>query len=90
MPKRIIRSSQVFEKNLVKFLKKNPELSDKISTVFSQLQNDPHHTSLKTHKLHGELSYYLACHITYSYRLIFSFDDECIYPHGIGTHDEVY
>lgn len=87
---RTIHSSPAFERSLVKFFKRNPELFKKIEKVFALLEKDVHDPALDTHKLHGKLSQFYACKLSYDYRLVFIFDDKYIYPHSIGSHNEVY
>ena len=82
--------SRQFEKKLILFLRKRPELETKFSSVLKVLEKDLNHPLLKTHKLHGTLSKFFACSITYEYRLVFSFNDKFIFPHTIGSHDDVY
>jgi len=53
--------------------------------------SEPFHSSLKTHRLSGNLKGYFAFSITYEYRLIFKFMAENkVLLLDIGTHDEVY
>ena len=87
---RKIFSSPQFEKKLIRFLQKNPEYDKKIKIVFRLLEKDIYHPTLKTHRLHGKLSFWFSCSITYQYRLAFSFDSKFIYPHTVGNHDDVY
>lgn len=87
---RKIFSSPQFEKKLVRFLQKNPEYEKKIKIVFKLLEKDIRHPTLKTHRLHGKLSFLFSCSIAYQYRLAFSSDSKFIYPHAIGSHDDVY
>jgi addiction module RelE/StbE family toxin len=87
--RKIVVSKQ-FQKKLILFLRRQPELENKISGVLKLLEKDLNHPLLKTHKLHGVLSKFFACSITYEYRLVFSFDDKFIFPHTIGSHDDVY
>lgn len=87
---RQIVTSPQFENKLVKFLKKNPNLNNKITSVFRALAVDIKHPILKSHKLHGALSNFFACTLTYEYRLIFYFDQNFVYLHAIGSHNDVY
>ncbi len=87
--RRIVSSPQ-FDKKLIKFLKKNPDLDGKINSVFRTLEKDVRHPALKTHKLHGILNKFYACTITFQHRLVFDYDQDCVYPHTIGSHDDVY
>lgn len=88
--RRKLHISPRFRKKLKKFLEKHPDLERRAEYILQILQNDPFTLSLNTHRLHGTLAEFHACEITYQYRLTFSFDEEYIYPHSIGTHDEVY
>jgi mRNA-degrading endonuclease YafQ of YafQ-DinJ toxin-antitoxin module len=62
--RKIVVSNQ-FEKKLLKFLSKNPDLKIKVASVFSLLEKDVNHLSLKTHKLRGGLSLLYSCSILY-------------------------
>lgn len=48
--------SSAFKRAYKKVIKKNPKLKDKIANVLKQLEVDPFHPSLKTHKLSGSLA----------------------------------
>lgn len=87
---RKIVSPPQFEKKLIKFLKKNPDLEIKISKIFSLLQKDVNHPLLKTHKLRGKYSLYFSSSITYEHRLIFVYDSDFVYLLTLGSHDDVY
>jgi addiction module RelE/StbE family toxin len=60
--------------------------------VMDLLVQDPHHGSLKTHKLSGKLSGLWAFSLDYDYRVVFMFvrNSTDIILIDIGTHDEVY
>lgn len=75
-----------------KFFKKRPHLVDKYAEVLAKLKTDPYDTSLKTHKLKGELGEFYSCSLTYDYRIIcvFLMQDETIVLIDIGSHDAVY
>lgn len=52
--------------------------------------SDPHHPSLKTHKLKGQLKNYWAFSLNYHFRIIFRFiSDTTVEFINIGTH-EIY
>ena len=75
-----------------KFFKKHRDLIEKYAKILKQLEVDPFDSTLKTHKLKGELDAYHACSLTYQYRIIITIkiiDDEIILM-DIGSHDEVY
>lgn len=79
-------------KREVKFFKKHPDLLDKYGVVLKKLENDPFESSLKLHKLQGNLEKFHAVRLTYEYRivLILMIVDEKIVLVDIGTHDDVY
>lgn len=79
-------------KREVKFFKKHPDLLDKYGVVLKKLENDPFESSLKLHKLQGNLEKFHAVRLTYEYRiiLILMIVDEKIILVDIGTHDDVY
>lgn len=75
-----------------KFFKRHKDLLKKYATVLKKLQKDPFDSSLKTHKLKGDLSDFYACSLTYEYRIILLIkivDDKVILV-NIGSHDDVY
>ena len=82
--------SQSFEKRLDKFIKRNKALESKMWTIFNTLEKDLFYSTLHTHKLSGKLADYHACTISYDYRLVFKFDNNYIYPHAIGNHNQIY
>jgi addiction module RelE/StbE family toxin len=75
-----------------KFFRKQKNLIDKYAKILKQLEENPFHNSLKTHKLKGKLNKYYACSLTYSYRIILTIEiiEDKIVLIDIGTHDEVY
>ena len=51
-------------------------------------RENPFHSRLNTHKLHGRWSDFWSFSVGYRYRIIFEFgDDEIAYFHDIGNHD---
>jgi mRNA-degrading endonuclease YafQ of YafQ-DinJ toxin-antitoxin module len=87
---RQIKTTAFFEKKAKLFLKRHPDLETRFNKALIFLQKDPFHSTLYTHKLSGKLSRLYACSINYEYRLIFLINENTIYLHGIGSHDEVY
>jgi addiction module RelE/StbE family toxin len=74
------------------FLKKHSDLLVKYKKVLKKLTVNPFDSSLRTHKLKGDLNKFHACSINYEYRIVFVIliqDDE-ITLLDIGTHDDVY
>ena len=64
----------------------------KYSKVITILEQNPHHPSLRLHKLQGELKEYYSISLDMEYRIILDFIiiDSKIYLLDIGNHDEVY
>lgn len=51
-------------------------------------RSNPFDRRLKTHKLHGELSNFLAFSVNYQYRIVFDFTDtNTVRFYNIGKHD---
>ncbi len=50
-------------------------------------KENPFHSSLKTHKLHGKMKEFWGFSVSYDYRIIFEFmDDSSVRFNDIGTH----
>lgn len=88
--------SSAFKRAYKKVIKKNPKLKDKIANVLKQLEVDPFHPSLKTHKLSGSLADFWSCSVAYDCQIIFELSENAqvlevfILLIDIGSHDEVY
>ena len=81
-----------FKRAFKRFVRKNPQLQEKIFSTLSILEKDPFASSLKSHKLSGQLEGLYACFVAYNCRIIFALreEDKAIVLIDIGTHDEVY
>jgi mRNA-degrading endonuclease YafQ of YafQ-DinJ toxin-antitoxin module len=85
-----------FTRSVKRLRRQSPNLKGPIAEALMQLERDPFHSSLRTHKLKGDLSDRYACSVTYSDRIIFKFvtnpesEEEEIFLLAIGSHDEVY
>ena len=81
-----------YKKRVVKFLKKHPDMFDRYAKALAIMEIDPHHPSLRLHKLKGKLQAYSSVSITMEYRMVIDFVivDKEIIPIDIGTHDDVY
>lgn len=81
-----------YSKKLIKFLKKHKDVLPRYIKTIEILEQNPHHPSLRLHKLQGRLSDFYSISINMEYRIIIDFiiRDEEIIPVEIGTHDEVY
>lgn len=91
MPYTIIYTD-TYNKNAAKFFKKHPDLLDQYAKTLQLLEINPHHPSLRLHKLQGKLKNLHSVSINISYRLTMEFyiSDKKIIPIAIGTHDQVY
>jgi addiction module RelE/StbE family toxin len=83
-----------FRRALKRRLRKQPILQAKVITTLQRLAENPFETSLKTHKLKGELKGLWACTVEYDCRIIFCFQEiegeEAIMLIDVGGHDDVY
>lgn len=82
-----------FEKSFKKLTKKNDFLKDRIIITLKILENDPYDSSLKSHKLHGDLKKMMSCHIDNEYRIVFALSEDIentIILIYIGTGMEVF
>ena len=82
--------SPKFGRALRRYVKRNPELRNRLENVIQQMELDVFAPSLGTHPLRGKLEGFQACSCGYDCRIIFSVDSEVIVLIDIGTHDEVY
>lgn len=77
-----------------RLISKNPRLADGLKATLEILSDDPFHSSLRTHKLKGELKASWACSGGYDLRVIFKLvtaaGGKAVLLQTIGTHDEVY
>lgn len=73
-------------------MKKHLDLVNKFKYTIQKLENDPFESSLKLHKLQGNLEKFHAVRLTYEYRivLVLQIVDEQIILVDIGTRDDVY
>lgn len=69
--------------------KKDLILYKRIKKQLSIFQQNPHHRSLRTHKLTGKLKDVWSISIDKNIRMLY-IDTDCYYFIQIGTHDEVY
>ena len=85
-----------FKRSFKKITKKNPQLIDQIVKALKLLGEDPFTSSLKSHKLGGNLAGLWSCSVAYDCRIVFRFSDDekfleiVILLVDIGSHDEVY
>ena len=84
--------TEQYEKRLRKFIKKHPEVLSQYEKTIKLLEVNPHHPSLRLHKLSGKLSDLHSVSINISYRITLEliFTEKEIIPVEVGSHDEVY
>ena len=84
--------TEQYEKRLRKFIKKHPELLSQYEKTIRLLEANPHHPSLRLHKLSGKFSDLHSVSINIGYRITLELvlTEKEIIPIGIGSHDEVY
>lgn len=82
--------TKTFDRKIKAFLKKHPELKNKIKEKLDILLQNPFASELKTHKLSGKLRNHLSLSLTYEYRILFIIEEDKIYLTNIGSHDEIY
>jgi len=74
------------------FIKKHPEMLTQYEKTLKILENNPHHPSLKLHRLKGKFKDLHSVSINISYRITleFYFNNNEIVPVNVGHHDDVY
>jgi mRNA-degrading endonuclease YafQ of YafQ-DinJ toxin-antitoxin module len=87
-----ISTTATFERNLRKFVRKHPELKQRVDQVITDLHEDPFQPHLHLHQLCGNLRDFHAVRIDYSRRIVLTLqvDEREITLVAIGSHDEVY
>ena len=81
-----------YNKRATRFLKKHPDLYSQYEKTLKLLEIQPHHPSLRMHKLKGSLSDLHSVSINLSYRITLEviIHDEQLILVDVGSHDEVY
>lgn len=81
-----------YNKKAAKFLKKHTELINQYQKTLEMLEINPHHPSLRLHKLKGKLNTFYSISINLSYRITLDFiiQNHQIIPLDIGNHDSIY
>ena len=89
----LIRSA-AFVRTARKHLRQHPDRAADLFETLSQMEQDPFHPSLRSHKLTGSLAGSWACSAGYDLRVIFKPVKHSGKPGillaSMGTHDEVY
>jgi addiction module RelE/StbE family toxin len=75
-----------------KFLKKHPEIISQYQKTLELLELNPHHPSLRLHRLQGRLASLSSVSINMSYRIVLEIliQDSDIILIDVGHHDQVY
>ena len=85
-----------FVRKFKRLAKKNPQLRIQIEKTLELLTEDPFNSSLRTHKLKGDLGGIWSCSVDYDNRILFEFminpdsEEEDIFLLTLGSHDDVY
>ena len=89
MPKLI--TTKTYERQLLAFRKKHPGLRESYARTLRLLEVNPHHPSLRLHKLKGKLRVYYSVAINMKYRIMIDFiiKDDLILLIAIGSHEEL-
>ena len=84
--------TESYTRRAVRFLRKHPELRNQYRKTLELLELNPHHPSLRLHKLSGRLSDLHSVSINLSYRITLEFlvEGDKILPVNIGKHEDVY
>lgn len=81
-----------YNKRAEKFLNRNPQLISIYKKTLGLLELNPHHPSLRLHRLQGKLKNLHSVSINLSYRITFEFliQEKNILLVNVGDHDGVY
>lgn len=79
-------------KRAKQFLKKHPEIRGQYQKTLELLELNPHHPSLRLHRLQGRLASLSSVSINMSYRILLEIliQDNDIILIDVGHHDQVY
>ena len=83
-----IRTTTYFDKNLLKKIRKNPQLKAKVKKQIELLRENLRHPSLKLHKLTGKRAQEYSFWIEGNLRITFMIIGNVILFTDIITHDE--
>lgn len=87
--KTIIRTGQ-FKKEIGKCKKRKYDLEKLYAVIEMLAQNKQLPPRLRAHKLKGEFTGYLECHIQPDWLLIYKSDAETVYLARTGTHADLF
>ena len=67
-----------------------PDLQNEAIEKIEKLRNRKNHSSLKVHKLHGQLAGFWSFSVNYDYRIIFEYESKGVMTLlAVGNH-EIY
>ena len=93
MKRRLIKSA-AFVRAAKRLVKKNSLVAADLQATLELLAENAFHSTLKTHKLKGDLAGCWASSAGYDLRIVFEFvqqdGTEAILLQSVGTHNEVY
>jgi addiction module RelE/StbE family toxin len=85
-----------FVRKFKRLVKRNPQLRIQVEKTLELLTEDVFNSSLRTHKLKGDLDGIWSCSVDYENRILFEYiinpdsGEEEIFLLTLGSHDEVY
>lgn len=84
--------TESYNKRAARFARRHPELLPQYEKTLKLLEINPHHPSLRLHRLTGRLSdlHSVSINITYRITLEFLLEEKTIVPVDVGKHEEVY
>jgi mRNA-degrading endonuclease YafQ of YafQ-DinJ toxin-antitoxin module len=84
-------TTRAYERQLLKFTKKHPELREQYYKTLKILEANPFHPSLRLHKLQGKLNLFHSVSINIQYRIMIDFviQDDLVILISIGGHEEL-
>ena len=87
----LVRTS-AFDRQLARFIRRHPDLRQRVAQVLRDLEQDPFQPHLRLHALAGELDGCHAVRVTYSYRVVLTLalQEQEITLLDIGSHDAAY
>jgi mRNA-degrading endonuclease YafQ of YafQ-DinJ toxin-antitoxin module len=91
MPYRLIFPDS-YLRRAKRFLKKHPEIRSQYRKTLELLELNPHHPSLRLHRLQGRLAPLSSVSINMSYRIVLEIvmHENDIILVDVGHHDHVY
>ena len=84
--------TEQFTRRSARFLKRHPEMESLYAKVLRLLEANPHHPSLRLHRLKGKFEGLHSVSINMSFRITLEMiiTDKEIILINVGDHDEVY